>query len=101
MKSPTLNEKVMQYEEFLHKINSFVTACNHEGVRELVQNADSWSYAHRVGNGEMSDRKQQQLIDAAFRKLLDTPKADNEIKERQKAWSEMSKQKEKAFAKNL
>ena len=101
MRTPTLAEKVMQYEEFLHKINSFVTVCNHEGIRELVQNADSWSYAHRVGNGEMSDRKQQQLIDVAFRKLLDTPKADKEIEERQKAWQEMSKEKEKAFIKNL
>jgi DNA phosphorothioation-dependent restriction protein DptG len=101
MKTPTLAEKVIQYEKFLHKINSLVTACNHEGVRELVQNADSWSYSHRVGNGEMSDRKQQQLIDVAFRKLLDTPKADKETEERQKAWQEVSKEKEKAFMKNI
>ena len=43
MKTPTLKEKVKQYEAFLHKINACIISCNHEGVRELVQNADNWS----------------------------------------------------------
>ena len=86
MKTPTLKEKVQMYESYLHKINMCVISCNNEGVRELVQNADMWSYAHRVGNGELSDRKQQQIINNAFWKLLDTPKADKDTEERQKAY---------------
>lgn len=44
-------------------------------IQELVQNADAWSYAHRQGNGMLSDKKQQELINAKFFKLCDTPKA--------------------------
>lgn len=99
MKTPTLKQKVAQYEAFLHKINACIVSCNHEGVKELVQNADNWSYSFRVGNGEFSDRKQQQVIDEAFWKLLDTPNADKETIIRQAAWEKKSKQtgKQKLF----
>ena len=90
-KSPTLKEKVAIYEEFLHKINMFVTCCDNDGVAELVQNADNWSYMHRVGNGELSDKKQQEMINNAFWKLCDTLEADEKTKERQKAYSESLK----------
>ena len=88
MKTPTLRQKVEQYESFLHKINSFVICCNNDGIAELVQNADNWSYSHRVGNGEPSDREQQKLINNAFWKLLDTPKTYKAIEEMQKKYSE-------------
>jgi hypothetical protein len=84
MKNPTLKQKVAQYEAFLHKINSFIVSCNNDGIKELVQNADNWSYSFRVSNGELSDRDQQKLINNAFWKLLDTPKADKATQERQK-----------------
>ena len=91
MKTPTLKEKVSQYESFLHKINSFIVSCNNDGIRELVQNADIWSYSHRVGNGEPSDREQQRMINNAFLKLLDTPEADKASKERQQKYTEALK----------
>jgi len=87
MKTPTLKEKVKMYENFLHKINSFIICGENEGIRELVTNADAWSYAHRIGNGEYSDRKQQQAINNTFWKLLDTPSADENTRKRQKAFS--------------
>lgn len=99
MKTPTVKQKVDQYELFLHKINSFIISGNNEGIAELVQNADNWSYSFRVGNGEHSDKKQQQFINNAFWKLLDTPKADKATQERQKAWTEAQKQKEEALLK--
>jgi hypothetical protein len=101
MKSPTNKEKILQYETFLHKINMFCISGNNEGIKELVENADIWSYSHRVGNGELSDRKQQQAINNAFWKLLDTPNADKDSEERQKFWAEAKdrilKQKEKVL----
>jgi hypothetical protein len=97
MKTPTNKEKILQYESFLHKINSFIVSCNNAGIAELVQNADNWSYSFRVSNGELSDRDQQKLINNAFWKLLDTPNADKVTQQRQKAWTEAQKQKEKAF----
>ena len=94
MKTPTLRQKVEQYESFLHKINSFIVSCNNDGIKELVENADNWSYSFRISNGELSDREQQKLINNAFWKLLDTPNADKASTKRQKAWTEAQKQKE-------
>ena len=61
---------------------------NNNGIRELIENADNFSYSHRVGNGELSDKKQQQAINNAFWKLLDTPEADATTKERQRKYTE-------------
>jgi hypothetical protein len=95
-KKVSLREKVYQYELFLHKINSFVVSCNNEGIRELVENADNWSYAHRRGEF-LTDKQRNEIINNAFWNLLDTPNADKITKERQKAWVEHAKQKEQAF----
>lgn len=70
MKTPTQKEKIKMYEDFLHAINMCVISCNDEGIRKLVKNADSWSYAHRVGNGELSEREQQEIINKNFWNLL-------------------------------
>jgi hypothetical protein len=84
MKTPTLKQKVAQYEAFLHKINMFCISGNNSGIAELVANADRWSYSHRVSNGEFSDKEQQQVINNAFWKLCDTPNADKVTQQRQK-----------------
>jgi hypothetical protein len=89
-KSPTLKEKISIYEDFLHKINMFVTCCDNDGVAELVQNADNWSYAHRRGEF-VTDKQRNEMINNAFWKLCDTPEADVKTKERQKAYSESLK----------
>jgi hypothetical protein len=77
-KIPTLKEKVEKYESFLHKINMFVTCGNQEGVKELVMNADNWSYMHRIGNGEISEAEQKRLINQAFWNLCETNKTNKE-----------------------
>ena len=87
-KTPTQKEKIEMYEKFLHKINMCVMCCDDLGVQELVHNADMWSYMHRCGNGEPSEREQQRMINGRFWKLLDTPKSDEATKERQKRYSE-------------
>ncbi len=76
MKKLTLKDKVRMYETFLHKISMACTCMDNLAIQELVQNADAWSYAHRQGNGMLSDKQQQELIDSKFSKLCDTPKAD-------------------------
>lgn len=91
MKTPTLRQKVDQYESFLHKINLFIVSCNNDGIKKLITNADIWSYAHRAGNGELDDDKQQSIIDNAFWKLLDTPETDAITKDRQHKYTEMHK----------
>lgn len=71
MKNPTQRDKITMYEAFMHKISLMVTSCNNEGIKQLVQNADRFSYAHRIGNGEYTDKEQQKIINTAFWKLLD------------------------------
>lgn len=96
MKTPTLKQKVEMYENFLHKINMFIISGNNEGIRELVNNADNWSYSHRSGEF-LTDKQRQRMINDMFQKLCDTPKADKETKERQKAFEEVRKHKEKVL----
>jgi hypothetical protein len=90
MKSPTNKEKILQYETFLHKINLFITCCNHDGVAELVKNADNWSYAHRRGEF-VTDKQRKEMIINAFWNLCDTPEADKATKERQRKYTESLK----------
>lgn len=92
MNSPSEKQKIEMYESFLHKINAFVVCSNNEGIKELVENADNWSYAHRIGNGEPSDEEQQEIIDRAFWKLLDTPRSDKKTQERQKFYADARRQ---------
>jgi hypothetical protein len=74
-KRPTLREKVQQYEMFLHAINLGIVCNNTEMVRELVGNADRWSYMHRVGEG-IGEKEREDKINGAFWDLCQTPKAD-------------------------
>ena len=64
--TPTLEQKVEQYELFLHNINMMLIASNSKGVQKLIDNADRWSYMHRISNGELSEEQQQELINRAF-----------------------------------
>ena len=75
LKNPTLKQKVEMYEKFLHHINMCIISCDNAGIQKLIQNADNWSYSHRVGNGELTDSQQQKIINAAFWKLCDTSKS--------------------------
>lgn len=89
-----LKEKVEIYENFLHKINMFLTCCNSEGVTELIHNADMWSYAHRRGE-TLSDKQRDKLVLDYLKKLCDTPNTDKATKERQQKY-EKSKLEKKA-----
>ena len=40
-------------------------------MMRLLQNADTWSYAHRVGNGELNDKQQDEIIYNSFWKLCE------------------------------
>ena len=40
-------------------------------MKRLINNACNWSYAHRVGNGELSDEEQSKIIEEAFHKLCE------------------------------
>lgn len=71
MKKPTLKEKVKQYEDLLENISLYMHAGTQISIRRLLNNIDDWSYSHRKGNGELSEKEQQKLINKAFWKLND------------------------------
>lgn len=64
-----MRKKIAQYEDFLHAINYAVTAGNSARIKQLVDNAFRWGYAHRCGNGEYTDEEQQRIIDKAAANL--------------------------------
>ena len=72
VKLPTDAEKIAQYERFLHLINISVISYDEITIQKLVANADAWSYAHRVGNGEIDEGSQNEIIARKFWKLCDT-----------------------------
>lgn len=92
MREATLKEKVEVYEKFLHKISMCTLCCDNTGLKELISNADAWSYMHRYGNGEISQREQKILINNALLALCDTPKSNLEAKTRQKKYEEHQKE---------
>lgn len=70
-KQPTLKEKVKMYEQFLDCLALYAETGNNCLVQDLINNAGDWAYAHRVGNGELSEKQQDQIIAAKFWKLMD------------------------------
>ena len=69
---PTDRQKIEMYEALLHNLQmaSSVTM-DSSRVSKLLDNICSWSYAHRMGNGELSDNQVASLVEQRFWKLLD------------------------------
>ena len=58
------------FRRVFHHINTHAAITMNAGKMEEIINAiSSWSYAHRSGNGELSDEEQQALIDRAFDRI--------------------------------
>ena len=63
-------EKLTVYEDILHALHfARSVTMSHERVLILLDSIGAWSYAHRQGNGELSDEQQQELIERAFNKM--------------------------------
>lgn len=65
----TQKDRLRIYEKFMHKVSLYATVMNSDKVREGVELIDAWSYAHRSGNGELSEHEQRQRVDAVMRKM--------------------------------
>ncbi len=58
------------FKRVFHYINTHAAiTMNAERMQEIIGAICSWSYAHRCGNGELSDEEQQALVDHAFDKI--------------------------------
>jgi len=61
-----IKERNKIYEAVFHKIQACSVGFQGDKIREIIGKICNWSYAHRVGNGELSDKEQQERIDAAL-----------------------------------
>ncbi len=65
-----MHEKIKVYEALLHDLHFHSTVTmRHDAVMDCLNRIGAWSYAHRAGNGELSEKEQQARIDHAFWKL--------------------------------
>ena len=71
-KTPTQKQKIAVYEQFLHQLALYADTGN-RGLGDLINKAGSWSYAHRVGNGELPEKKQQEIVNKNFWNLTAIP----------------------------
>jgi hypothetical protein len=70
MKTPSNKEKIIIYESYLHLLQLYVEMGATDSIGKLLRNACDWSYAHRFGNGELSENEQKELINKKFNNLL-------------------------------
>ena len=66
MNTPTPEQKIQVYEKLLDRIALFYDIGDNKSLRAILEKINKWSYAHRVGNGELSEEEQQKLIDKHF-----------------------------------
>jgi hypothetical protein len=67
-----IETKVRVYEALFHQIQLFsAVAMNPAEMQKIIGLIDSWSYAHRRGNGEYNEDEQQALVDAAFGRMAE------------------------------
>lgn len=64
-KLPNQKEKNKMYEDFIHLI-ALHAETGSKDLGTLINKACDWSYAHRVGNGELTEHQQNQRVAAKF-----------------------------------
>ena len=65
-------DKIQKYEELLHKIQMCAEVTMDNGKLErLISNICRWSYAHRAGNGVLTERQIKKNIKENFNKLTE------------------------------
>lgn len=70
-RKPTLREEQEVFHSIMH-IASIASTCGRDDhLRRIIFAMDDWSYAHRRGNGEPTERQQQQMVNHAFWRLKD------------------------------
>lgn len=65
-----LRGKVATYERLLHDINMYAAiTLDSQTMKEIISLICEWSYAHRVGNGQLSDEEQAEMVQKAYNRL--------------------------------
>lgn len=63
-------DKIKVYEELFHDIQLYRDIIlDHDSLAKALDIICDWSYAHRAGNGERTDREIQQAVEYQFLRL--------------------------------
>ena len=65
-KKPTLRQEAEVLRLIREAANLMQITGKPDHFKAIVTALDRWSYAHRVGNGENTERQQQEIINKAF-----------------------------------
>ena len=61
-----MQEKIEVYESLLHSMQACMVGGNLTRLDVMLDLVWDWSYAHRSGNGELSDEEQAERVEKAF-----------------------------------
>ena len=67
----TNSERLKIYEGFFHQMNVYFLTMNRDRISEANSLIKDWSYAHRQGNGCLTARQQNTLVNNVVRKMRD------------------------------
>jgi Tfp pilus assembly protein PilN len=66
----TLREKVAVYEDLLHSLQMYAAVTlDQAAIAHALSIICDWSYAHRQGNGELTEEQQDNLVRKHFDRL--------------------------------
>lgn len=75
-RKPTLREEQEVFHKIMHIANMMQICGKTDHFKKIVWAMDDWSYAHRVGNGEPTEKEQQKIVNRAFwrlKEIVDNP----------------------------
>lgn len=67
----TQKERLKIYESFLHQFQLHIMLNNEAKIKEGLQIINRWSYAHRSGNGQLSDYEQKKQVEHVIEQMGD------------------------------
>lgn len=76
VKYPSDKKKIEVYEGLLKDLARNVDFHNDKNVSDLLRNISRWSYAHRCGNGELTEEEQYDTIVKEFHRLREIGRYD-------------------------
>lgn len=76
VKYPSDKKKIEVYESLLKDIARNVDFYNDKNVSHLLRNISRWSYAHRCGNGELTEEEQYDTVVKEFHRLRELGRYD-------------------------
>lgn len=63
------SEKTSIYESIFHHMQYCMVSGNDDRIREILQIISDWSYSHRAGNGELTDKEIKRNVNKQIERM--------------------------------